>query len=52
MGWDTVDHISAHRYSENRRDDSAGFLAERVAIDRILDDYAGLLAYLRGVKRS
>lgn len=47
-----MDYISAHRYSENNRRDSAWFLAEGVAIDRVLDDYAGLLAYLRGAKRS
>ena len=50
--WDDVDYISAHRYSRNLDDDSAWFLAEGVEIDRILEDYAGLLAYVRGVKRS
>jgi alpha-N-arabinofuranosidase len=50
--WDHVDYISAHRYSHNRIDDSAWFLAEGLEIDRILEDYAGLLAYVRGVKMS
>lgn len=50
--WDDVDFISAHRYSRNSQDDSAWFLAEGVEIDRVLSDYAGLLAYVRGVKRS
>jgi alpha-N-arabinofuranosidase len=50
--WDHVDYISAHRYSENRRGDSAWFLAEGVEIDRILDDYAALLNYVRAVKKS
>ena len=50
--WEDVDYISAHRYSRNTADDSAWFLAEGVEIDRILDDYAGLLAYVRGVKKS
>jgi alpha-L-arabinofuranosidase len=50
--WDHVDYISAHRYSANDRQDSAWFLAEGVEIDRILDDYAGLLNYVRGVKKS
>ena len=50
--WDDVEYISAHRYSRNVEEDSAWFLAEGVEIDRILDDYAGLLAYMRGVKKS
>jgi alpha-N-arabinofuranosidase len=50
--WDHVDYISAHRYSENRRDDSAWFLAEGITIDRILQDYAALLNYVRAVKKS
>jgi alpha-N-arabinofuranosidase len=50
--WDHVDYISAHRYSSNRRNDSAWFLAEGVEIDRILEDYAGLLGYVRALKRS
>ena len=50
--WDDVEYISAHRYSRNTEDDSAWFLAEGVEIDRVLSDYAGLLAYVRGVKKS
>ncbi|MCY4436219.1 MAG: alpha-N-arabinofuranosidase [Chloroflexi bacterium] len=50
--WEEVAYISAHRYSRNSQDDSAWFLAEGVEIDRVLNDYAGLLAYVRGVKRS
>ena len=50
--WEDIEYISAHRYSRNTEDDSAWFLAEGVEIDRILDDYAGLLAYVRGVKKS
>jgi alpha-N-arabinofuranosidase len=50
--WDQIDYISAHRYSNNDRQDTAWFLAEGVEIDRIIEDYAGLLSYVRGVKRS
>lgn len=50
--WDLVDYVSAHRYSENRRDDTAWFLAEGLEIERIIEDYAGLFAYVRGRKRS
>jgi len=50
--WDDVEYISAHRYSRNDEDDTPWFLAEGLRIDRVLDDYAGLLAYVRGVKKS
>ena len=50
--WKSIDYISAHRYSNNTRDDSAWFLGEGVEIDRVIDDYAGLLDYVRGVKKS
>jgi alpha-N-arabinofuranosidase len=50
--WDQIDYISAHRYSNNDRQDSAWFLAEGVEIDRVIEDYAGLLGYVRGLKRS
>jgi alpha-N-arabinofuranosidase len=50
--FDQIDFISAHRYSSNDRQDSAWFLAEGVEIDRVIDDYAGLLSYVRAVKRS
>ena len=49
---DSIDFISAHHYSENRRGDSAWFLAEGLEIDRVLDDYAALLSYVRAVKKS
>lgn len=50
--WEDVEYISAHRYSRNTENDSAWFLAEGVEIDRILEDYRGLLAYVRGLKKS
>lgn len=50
--WENIDYISAHRYSGNHRNDSAWFLAEGVEIDRVVEDYAALLNYVRGVKRS
>jgi alpha-N-arabinofuranosidase len=50
--WETVDFISAHRYSNNDRNDSAWFLAEGVEIDRILQDYSGVIDYVRGVRKS
>jgi alpha-N-arabinofuranosidase len=50
--WDHIDYISAHRYSSNDRQDSAWYLAEGTEIDRVLDDYAGLLNYVRAVKKS
>jgi alpha-N-arabinofuranosidase len=50
--WEYVDYISAHRYSENRRGDSAWFLAEGMEIDRVLEDYRALLSYVRARKKS
>ena len=50
--WDKVEYISAHRYSNNYRGDSAWYLAEGIEIDRTLDDYAALLNYVRAVKKS
>jgi alpha-N-arabinofuranosidase len=50
--WEQIDFISAHRYSNNDRQDTAWFLAEGIEIDRVIQDYKGLLAYVRGVKRS
>jgi alpha-N-arabinofuranosidase len=50
--WDDIHYVSAHRYSENRRDDTAWFLAEGVEIERVIEDYAGLFNYVRGLKRS
>ena len=50
--WDGIDYISAHRYSTNHQDDTPSYLADGVEIDRVLTDYAGLLDYVRGVKKS
>ncbi len=50
--WDSVSYVSAHRYSQNHRNDTAWFLAEGVEIERVIEDYAGLFAYVRGMKRS
>jgi alpha-L-arabinofuranosidase len=50
--WNTIDFISAHRYSENQNGDTGWYLAEGVEIERILDDYAGAIAYVRGRLRS
>ena len=52
IAWDNVDYISAHRYSSNAKEDSPAYLAEGMEIDRLLADYAGLLGYVRGVKKS
>lgn len=51
-GWNDFDYVSAHRYSTNAKNDSPAFLAEGVEIDRVLEDYDGLLNYVRGRKRS
>ena len=45
--WDSVDFISAHRYSRNDHDDTLSFLAEGVAIDQVINDYRGLLAFVK-----
>jgi len=50
--WNDVEYISAHRYSRNTEDDSDWFLAEGIEIERILEDYQGLVNYVRGVKKS
>jgi alpha-L-arabinofuranosidase len=50
--WNTIDFISAHRYSENPNRDIDWYLAEGVEIDRILDDYAATIGYVRGRMRS
>lgn len=50
--WDTIDFISAHRYSSNAAKESGAYLAEGVEIDRILADYAAVIGYVRGLKRS
>jgi alpha-N-arabinofuranosidase len=51
--WDSVDHISVHRYSRKSGNDTASFLAEGVAIEDTLQEYRGLLRYLRArLKRA
>ncbi|MFQ3586687.1 MAG: alpha-L-arabinofuranosidase C-terminal domain-containing protein [Fimbriimonadaceae bacterium] len=50
--WDTVDYLSAHRYSGNRNDDTHEFLGEGVLIERILEDYRSLVGAVRGSRRS
>jgi alpha-N-arabinofuranosidase len=50
--WNTIDFISAHRYSENPNHDPDWYLAEGIEIDRILDDYASVIGYVRGRLRS
>jgi alpha-N-arabinofuranosidase len=50
--WEQVNYISAHRYSANDRQDTPWFLAEGVEIDRVIQDYAGLLDYVRGRMKS
>ena len=50
--WDDVDYLSIHRYASRGQNSQAFFLAEGLHIDRMLDDYRGLLAYVRGRRRS
>ncbi len=50
--WNDIHYVSAHRYSSNDRGDTDWFLAEGVEIERIIEDYAGLFDYVRGLKRS
>ncbi len=50
--WEYIDYLSAHCYSQNNRDDTDWYLAEGAEVDRVLDDYAALLNYVRAVKRS
>ncbi len=50
--WNDIHYVSAHRYSENHRNDTGWFLAEGVEIERVIEDYAGLFDYVRGLKRS
>src|SRR6185437_5499017 len=45
IAWENVDYISAHRYSNNDAGDSPAYLAEGMEIDRVLEDYSGLLGY-------
>jgi alpha-L-arabinofuranosidase len=50
--WESIDYISAHRYSTNHENDTTSFLAEGIVIEQILQDYRGLLSYVRARKRS
>lgn len=50
--WDDIEFISAHRYSTNAANNTPEFLAEGVVIDSILDDYTGVIAYVKGMKQS
>src|SRR5258708_8435872 len=50
--WEVADYLSVHKYSENLGNDTASFLAEGIEIDRILDEYAALLSYVRAIKKS
>ena len=50
--WDHVEYIAAHRYSGNPASDTPRFLAEGVEVDRILEDYASLIGYVRALKKS
>jgi alpha-N-arabinofuranosidase len=50
--WEKLTYISAHRYSENHSGDSAAYLAEGLAIDRHIEDYAALLRYVQAVTKS
>jgi alpha-N-arabinofuranosidase len=50
--WKTVDYISAHRYSDNSRNDTPWFLSEGVEIDRTIADYAAMIGYVRGMHKS
>jgi alpha-L-arabinofuranosidase len=50
--WPTVDFIAAHRYSSNERGDTPWFLAEGIEVEQIISDYAGLIDYVRALKKS
>ena len=50
--WNETDYVSAHRYTNNNRNDSAWYLAEGIEIERIIEDYEGLFNYVRGRKRA
>ena len=50
--WNDVHYLSAHRYSTNYQDDTPWFLAEGIEIERVIEDYAGLFDYVRGLKRA
>ncbi|MBC7783029.1 MAG: alpha-N-arabinofuranosidase [Burkholderiales bacterium] len=50
--WETIDYVSAHRYSSNEKNESPEFLAEGINIDRVLADYSAVIDYVRGVRKS
>lgn len=50
--WEEIDYISAHKYSGNYDGDSDAYLAEGVEIERTVEDYRGLLGFVRGIKRA
>ena len=50
--WKDIHYVSAHRYSNDSEDNTAWFLAEGVEVERIIEDYAGLFDYVRGLKRD
>lgn len=50
--WEDIDYVSAHRYANNTADDTPAYLSEGLVIDQILDDYSGLLSYVKALKKS
>lgn len=50
--WNEIQYLSAHRYSSNHNHEPHWFLAEGIEVERIIEDYAGLFAYVRGLKKS
>jgi len=49
--WESIDYLSAHRYSRNN-DDTPSFLAEGVVIDEIINDYRSLFHVVKSQKKS
>jgi len=50
--WEDIDYLSAHRYANNTANDTPAYLSEGLVIDQILDDYSGLLSYVKALKKS
>ncbi|MEK9676306.1 MAG: alpha-L-arabinofuranosidase C-terminal domain-containing protein, partial [Chloroflexota bacterium] len=50
--WEDIDYVSAHRYANNTADDTPAYLSEGLVVDQILDDYSGLLSYVKALKKS
>jgi alpha-N-arabinofuranosidase len=50
--WESIDYLSAHRYSRNPEDDTPSFLAEGTVVDSIIEDYRALLRVVQTRKRS